>query len=68
MNGFENLSCFIFRHTVNNSQISINREGKGITTPENISRGKCFMVEETNQLRMESMSKRVGRKTDFLVH
>lgn len=44
---FENLSCFIFCCTADNSWISINREGKRITPPENISRGKGFMVEKT---------------------
>lgn len=47
MDRFENLSCFIFCCTADNSWISINREGKRITPPENISRGKGFMVEKT---------------------
>lgn len=47
MDRFEKLSCFIFSCTADNSQISVNREGKRITPPENISRGKGFMVEET---------------------
>lgn len=47
MDRFENLSCFIFCCTADNSWISTNREGKRITPPENISRGKGFMVEKT---------------------
>lgn len=67
MDRSEKLSCFIFSCTADNSQISINREGKRITTPENISRGKGFMVEETQiSLELGASGRELKEKQIFL--